>query len=113
MDSPFIITDLENKKFTVSWPKHADIRGVDAGIKLLNVLFGELKNNDIGLVIKLNNDEVDIMWIEFSAWAQTPDIDRYMHDYYDIAGVAFNQLSSAERFKEWLEKKLGWKILHE
>lgn len=113
MNSPFIITDLENKKYTVSWPTYRDIRGVDSKIKLLTVLFKELSNTEIGLVIQYNVDDLDIMWIDFMSWAQSPDIDRYMGDHYDIIGVAFTQMSNAEQFKEYLEKKLVWKILNE
>lgn len=113
MNSPFILTDLENKKYTVSWPTLEDIRQADTKIKLLKVLFNEIKVYEAGLVIKHNVDEVDILWIKESAYYASPDYDIYLHDHYEIVGVAFIDLLQAENFKEYLEKKLVWKILND
>lgn len=113
MTKPFIITSENRNTHTVSWPTFNDIRQADTKIKLLEVLFKELNNDEVGLVIKFSHDDLNIMWIKDDAWASMPDIDRYMHDHYEIIGVGFKSLSSAETFQTYLEKKYMWHILHE
>jgi hypothetical protein len=112
MNSPFILTSNNNKIFTVSWPTYNDIRETELKLKLLELLFNKFNTPDVGLVIEFNNEEVDIMWINEFAYVLHPEIDQYMYDHYKIVGVAFEDLSKAELLKDWLEKKLVWKILN-
>lgn len=112
-NSPFIITDAVNKKYTVSWPTFRDIREVEVKIKLLDVLFNDLKLFDVGLAIKFNQEEMDVMWINQFAFLGHPEIDQFMQDHYDIVGVVFEKQFDAEKFKDWLEKKYIWKLLNE
>jgi hypothetical protein len=112
MNSPFVLEDKNNKIFSVSWPTMDDVRQLDTKIKLLNILFKTLKMNEIGLIIKFHVDEVNVLWIkEMAYYGYGEQYDLYLHDHYDIIGVAFNTLSDAEKFKDYLEKKLVWKIL--
>ena len=112
MHSPFVLTDIKNNLFPVSWPTFHDIREVETKIRLLDTLF-KLNMYEVGLVIKYNQDEVDIMWIHHMSYLGHPEIDQYMFDHYQIIGVAFHESSEAESFKEWLDKKLVWKILND
>jgi hypothetical protein len=114
MNSPFILTNEKKNIFTVSWPTMADIRHVDYKIKLMKVLFSELKILDeVGFVIRFNQEELNVMWVSSSVYDTKSEIDNYMQDYYEIIGVAFRKVKDAESFKEWLEKKLVWKILND
>ena len=112
MNSPFVLKDIKNKVFTVSWPTYNDIREVETKIRLLDTLF-KLNMYEVGLVIQYNQDELDIMWINQFAFLGHPEIDQYMFDHYQIIGVAFHDVGEAESFKEWLDKKLVWKILND
>ena len=51
MNSPFVLKDIKNKVFTVSWPTFHDIREVETKIRLLDTLF-KLNMYEVGLVIK-------------------------------------------------------------
>lgn len=114
MNSPFILTNSKKNIFTVSWPTFGDIRGLDAALKLMHVLFGDLKIFDkVGLVVKYNIEEVSVLWInsELFYLKDASAMDNYIHDYYDIVGVSFISEKDAIKFKEWLEKKLVWQLL--
>lgn len=116
MSSPFLLTDIDSKRnvhHVVSWPQFNDIRDLETKIKLLDVLFNELRLPDTGLVIKFNQDEVDVMWVNELSYLGHPEIDQYMHDHYDIVGVAFTKKQDAQVFLEFLEKKYIWKVLSE
>ena len=114
MNSPFILTSEKKNIFTVSWPVYSDIRTIDGKIKLLQVIFGDCKIFDeVGLVIKLNREELNIMWINPEVYYRKDEIGNYMQDYYEIVGVAFKKLEFAEMFKDHLDKKLVWKILND
>ena len=113
MNSPFILSNEFRNTHIVSWPTFNDIRHVETKIKLLEVLFKHIKVNEAGLLLKYNQDELDIMWIPMSTYYQTPEIDSYMQDYYEIVGVCFNDKEPAELFKDYLDKKLVWKILND
>lgn len=112
-NSPFLISDLVYKKYTVSWPTFRDIRELEVKIKLLDLLFNELKLYDVGLAIKFNQDDLDVMWINQFAYLGHPEIDQYMQDHYDIVGVVFEKKEDAVKLQDWLEKKYVWKVLNE
>lgn len=113
MNSPFIITNEHKNLFTVSWPTYTDIRTIDGKMKLLTVIFNDCKIFDeVGLVIKLSSEEVNVLWIKPEVYFRKDEIGNYMQDYYTIVGVTFRKLEFAETIKDYLEKKLIWKILN-
>ena len=113
MNSPFILHNDHKNIYTVSWPKFADIRHVDQKIKLMELIFTELGiNNEIGFVIKFNVEELNVMRIRPESYYFKSEIDSYMQDFYEVIGVSFKKLNEAEKFKDYLEKKLVWKILN-
>lgn len=112
MSKPFFINS-DNNIHTVSWPTFQDIRMADTKIRLLKVLFSELRVPDAGLVIKYNQEEFDVMWISEYVGLGHPEMDEFIHDHYEIAGVSFHKLEYAEKFNDYLEKKFMWKVLSE
>lgn len=114
MSNPFILTDDNKNIFTVSWPAYDDIRSIDGKIKLLKIVFDDCKIFDeIGLVIKFNKEEFNVLWISPEVYYRKDEIGNYMQDYYQIVGVSFRKLEFAIMVKDNLEKKLVWKILNE
>ena len=113
MNSPFIISNEFRNKHIVSWPTMEDIRCTDTKIKLLKILFDDIKVDAAGLVIKYDIDEVDILWVNATGYYSQPVYDDYLLDHYTVVGVAFVELTKAENFKEYLDKKLVWKILND
>lgn len=112
-NTPFPITSLQKGKFLVSWPKWQNIKHFDTKKKLLDVLFHDIDSDEVGIGILLMNNEVDIMWIRTSTWAQdvNGDYATYLEDMYEIKGVAFNNEDEAIKFQDYLEKKYIWKTL--
>ena len=112
-NTPFPITSLQKGKFIVSWPKWGNIRQFDTKKKLLDVLFEDIGSDEVGISISIVKDELDIMWITLSTWAQdiNGDYARYLEDMYEIKGVAFNNEDEALKLQDYLEKKYIWKTL--
>lgn len=114
MNSPFILENNSKNIYTVSWPKFHDVRHVDKKIKLMELIFVELGiDNEVGFVIKFSLDELNVMWVRPQSYFYKSELDNYVQDFYEIVGVSFRSLSEAEKFKEYLDKKLVWKILND
>ena len=112
-NTPFPIKSLQDGKFIVSWPKWENIRRFDTKKRLLDVLFGDIGSDEVGIGILRMSDEVDIMWINLNTWARdiNGDYARYLEDMYEIKGVVFNNEDEALKFQDYLEKKYIWKTL--
>ena len=112
-NSPFIINDLPNNIWSVEWPTFKNIRDSVSNIKLLDILFGEVKCNQVGLAIMLNSGEYDTLWINDIAWYQDTrhEYGDYLEHMYEIRGAVFQKESEARKFQDILEKKYVWKIL--
>ena len=114
MNSPFILKQELKNIYTVSWLKFGDIRHVDHKLKLMELIFTELGiTSEIGFVIKYSIEELDILWIKPESYYFKSEVDNYVQDFYEVIGVSFRSLSEAEKFKDFLDKKLVWKILNE
>ena len=113
-NSPFTLSELIDT-WAVSWPKWKNIKEFDTKKKLLSVLFDDIKCDEVGIAIAISmfGDDIDVMWIPLNTWAQdiNGDYAAYLEDMYEIKGVIFKHKDEAIRFKEYLEKKLVWKIL--
>ena len=110
MSSPFVLEE-HNKKYTVTWPTFHDVRTVDGKINLCRVLFDELKNDHIGLLCEIGNKKYT-MYIDFLSFVKIGEVmESYALDKYRVAGVEFQDLLSAEKFLEFLEKKYIWRLL--
>lgn len=96
------------------WPKFENIKDSVSNIKLLDILFGEVKCIQAGLSIMLNNNaEYDTLWIDSVVWYQDTkqEYGDYLQDMYEIRGAVFHNEDEAIKFQDILEKKYIWKIL--
>jgi len=112
-NSPFELYTTEKNNHVVHWPTFKNIRDVDTRIKLLDILFGEVKCFEVGLGLLLHGGGMDTLWIKFSAWAQDTShtYSEYLMDMYEIRAVVFSNKHEAEKFQDILEKKYIWKVL--
>jgi hypothetical protein len=112
-DSPFELYSTTHGNHVVHWPTFKNIRDVDARIRLLDILFVEVKCFEVGLALLLQNGEIETLWIEFNSWAPGPNhvYSEYLMDMYEIRGVVFKNNEEAKQFQDILEKKYIWKIL--
>lgn len=112
-NSPFELYAMTFGNYVVHWPTFKNIRDVDTRIKLLDILFREVKCFEVGLGLLLQGGDMDTLWINFNAWAQHSNhsYSEYLQDMYEIRGVVFRNKNEAEKFQDILEKKYIWKIL--
>ena len=112
-DIPFEIYETENNRWVTHWPTFKNIRDTETGIKLLDILFGQIKCEEVGLQILLQGGEHDTLWIGYSSWAR--DVNglhsEYLQDMYEIRGVVFHKETEAIHLQDILEKKYIWKVL--
>lgn len=112
-NSPFELYKTEKDNYVVHWPTFRNIRDTETGIKLLDILFGEIKCFEVGLSLLLQGGDKDTLWISFTSWVQDTShtYSEYLMDMYEIRAVVFRNKDEAEQFQNILEKKYIWKIL--
>jgi len=112
-NSPFELYSTDRGNHVVHWPTFKNIKTVDTRLKLLDILFGEIKCFQVGLALLLQGGRMDTLWIDYIVWAQDTkhDYSEYLMDMYEIRGVVFRNKNEAEQFQDILEKKYVWKIL--
>ncbi len=112
-NSPFELYTTEKNNHVVNWPSFRNIRDADTRLKLLDILFEEIKCFEVGLGLLLHGGNMDTLWISFSSWAQDTShvYSEYLMDMYEIRCVVFRNKDEAEQFQDILEKKYIWKVL--
>ena len=112
-NSPFKIYKTEKNRWVTYWPTFKNIRDADTGVKLLDILFGQIECDEVGLQLLLHGGEHDTMWIGYSTWASDVDnhFSEYLQDMYEIRGVVFYKEAEAIQLQDILEKKYIWKVL--
>ena len=80
---------------------------------LLDLLFAVIKCNRVGIAVKLNGGEIDILWVDDNQFWQdkSKNYSHYLQDMYNITGVLFEDDQKAIDFHQWLEKKYMWETL--
>jgi hypothetical protein len=97
--------------WAVTWPDIRPIVEKATGMKLMTVLFEEVKCFEVGLGVKyLNDDPGETLWVDSSLYWQDQMDEFFNHivNRYEIFGVRFHKQEEAERFYDYLEKKLVW-----
>jgi hypothetical protein len=112
-NTPFELYTTEKDNYVVHWPTFKNIKEADTGLKLLDILFGEVKCFEVGLGILLNSGDLDTLWLDFTVWVQgnKHDYSEYLMDMYEIRCVVFRNKNEAIKFQDILEKKYIWKVL--
>ena len=113
MTNLFPITSLQENKYLVSWPRWDSIRQFNTKKLLIEVLFEDMGITEVGFLLSVIDDEMDIMWVNLaSGWHYlNGEYARYLEDMYTIKGVAFNSEYEAQMLQDYLEKKYIWKTL--
>ena len=111
--TPFKIQKTESKQWAVYWFTFKNIKEVDSKLKLLNIVFGQMNCNEVGLAVLLQDGEYDTLWLNYKVWAQNSELNYadYVMDMYEIRGVVFHTQAEAKQFQDILEKKYIWKVL--
>lgn len=114
MSSPFKIQKAEifpGDHTYVSWTHDAS-KFVYQYI-ITDIVFGLLKCNEVGFGVKLNNNEIDTLWLHIDEWHQdkTKNYSHHLQETYVIMGIIFKDHEKAVQFYEWLEKKYMWEAL--
>lgn len=112
-NTPFELYTTEKDNHVVHWPTFKNIKEADTRLKLLDILFGDIKCDEVGLGLLLHGGGMDTLWISFISWAQDTSntYSEYLMDMYEIRAVVFRHKHEAEQFQDILEKKYIWKVL--
>jgi hypothetical protein len=112
-NSPFELYATVHGNHVVHWPTFKNIKDAGTRVKLLDIVFGEVKCFEVGLGILLQGGDCDTLWLDFIVWAQDDrhKYAEYLEDMYEIRSVVFRNEDEAIKFQGILEKKYIWKIL--
>jgi hypothetical protein len=111
MSSPFKLTDLPNNTWSVTWTENNFAHNAKQRDKLVDILFSEIGCRDVGLGIKLNNGELETLWIGEKEYFQRSDIAHGWEDMYVVRGVVFIHEHEAREFHQLMESRLAWYYL--
>ena len=116
-NSPFVINDLPNGTYSVTWPGHEYrvVNDAAKALRLLEILFDVVGVEEAMIGVQESGRDNDwrtmhisnVLWWEEDnrtnlAWEMTR---------YTIPGVRFTDIYQAEKFKDHMEKRLAWKRL--
>jgi hypothetical protein len=119
MNSPFILNDLSDNTWSVTWPTFKDSNLYDnMAVDILKFVFSEVKCHRVGLGLTIDNyfeADTSILWIDNSTYAMdiTDEYSRYLYKNYKVFGAVFEKQQDAEKCKESLEKRYVWQLLKE
>lgn len=117
VNSPFIINDLPDGTYSVTWPGHEYrvVNDAAKALRLLEIMFDVVGVDEAMIGVQESGRDNDwdtwhisnILWFdehsrEHMAWEMTK---------YTIPGVRFTDQYQAEKFKDHMEKRLAWKRL--
>lgn len=117
MKSYFVINDLPNNTWSVTWPgyEYNVVNNPDKANKLLSILFNEVEVDEamVGVVEEGKSDfsNCETMHISWIAWHAQPEGTARHLARFIIPGVRFLTVTQAEKFKDIMEKRLAWRRL--
>jgi hypothetical protein len=111
MSNPFKITDLPDNTWAVSWPDNNFVSNARHRDKLVDILFREIGCREVGLGIKLNNGELETLWIGEKNYFQRSEITCGWEDMYVVGGIIFVHEHEARTFHQLMESRLAWYYL--
>lgn len=119
MNSPFILNDLCDDTWSVTWPTFQASNKYDTmAFDILTFVFSEVKPNRVGLGVTLDNyfeADTSILWVDDDVYTTdiTAEYSHYLYKNYKIFGAVFEKQQDAEKFKDLLEKRYVWQLLKE
>lgn len=115
--SPYIINDLPNGTYSVTWPGYEFVLVNDAAkaLRLLEILFDVVGVDEAMIGVQEDGRDNDwrTMHISNVLWWEESSR-KYMAERlakYRVPGVRFTDIYQAEKFKDHMEKRLAWKRL--
>jgi hypothetical protein len=116
-NSPFVINNLPNGTYAVTWPgyEHIVVNKPSKVLTLLEILFDHVGVDEamIGVQESGRDNDWNTMHISGILWLEEHSR-RYMAERlakYVVPGVRFTDIYQAEKFKDHLEKRLAWNRL--
>ena len=115
--SYFVLNDLPNGEWSVSWPGYemVVVNDPSKALKLLEILFDHVGVDEamIGVQESGRDNDLHTMHISVILWLEEHSR-RHMAERlagYTIPGVKFRDQYEAEKFKLHMEQRLAWKRL--
>jgi hypothetical protein len=99
--------------WVVSWPNKAPLTKAVGKQAMLDVLFNDLKCDNVGLGVALVSGELEYIWVtSIEYWMDTEQcMGERLMNLYNIGGVKFHFKEEAEQFLEYLNGRLAWYYL--
>jgi hypothetical protein len=116
-NSPYVINDLPNGTYSVTWHGHEFVLVNNPGkaLMLLEILFDVVGVDEamIGVQESGRDNDWQTMHISNMLWLEDRTREHMAKRLaeYTIPGVRFTDIYQAEKFKDHLEKRLAWKRL--
>jgi len=113
-NSRFVINDLPNGTYSVTWPGHEYdvVDGPSKVLKLLEIMFEVVGVDEamIGLYERGRDNDWRTMHISNMLWLEDHGREHMAKRLaeYTIPGVRFTDIYQAEKFKDHMEKRLMW-----
>ena len=116
MSSAFVINDLCDPAWSVSWPGYEMVvcDNERKATNLLKILFDEIEVEDAVLAVKVTeySDKDYTITIPWMTYHQNPDsAGSFLVRNHSVIGCKFFVLEQAEKFKYAMEKRLAWQKL--
>ena len=116
MSSAFVINDLCDPAWSVTWPGFEMVvcDNERKATNLLKILFDEVDVENAVLAVKVTeySDKDYTITISWMAYHQNPDAaGRFLVSNHSVVGCKFFALDQAEKFKVAMEKRLAWRRL--
>ena len=117
MKTYFVINDLPNGTYSVTWPgyEHKIVDNPGKVLTLLEIMFDVVGVDEamIGVQESGRDNDWRTMHISGMLWFEDRDREHIAKSLskYTIPGVRFTDMYQAEKFKDHLEKRLAWRRL--
>lgn len=116
-DSPFVLNDLPNGTYSVTWPgyTYSVVNEPGKALKLLEIMFEVVGVDEamIGVQESGRDNDWKTLYISNLVWFEDRGRELVASRIaeYTVPGVRFTDVYQAEKFKDHMEKLLTWKIL--
>ena len=117
VNSPYVINDLPDGTYSVTWPGHEFVLVNNPGkaLGLLEIMFNVVGVDEamIGIQQPGRDNDWSTWHISNMLWFDEKGRDHMAMRLaeYNIPGVRFTDQYQAEKFKDHMEKRLAWKRL--
>lgn len=117
MKSYFVLNDLPNGDWSVSWPgyEYSVVNNPGKAMTLLEIMFDHVGVDEamVGVQESGRDNDWKTMHISKYVWFDESSREHMAKQlaHYTIPGVRFHDQYEAEKFKTHMEQRLAWKRL--